>query len=317
MAKETKKTAHRIKQLWVEKYRPKTLDEVVFQNDLQKKKFVKYVKEGEIPHLLLTGIQGSGKTTISKALITELKIDETDVLTINASKENSVDVMREKISNFVQSYAIGRFKIVQLEEMDGLSQSAQQALRVIMEEYSDYCRFIGTANYENKIIPAIKSRMQHFVFKAPAFEDTAVLVANMLVNEGIDFEVDILEKYIAASYPDIRKLINTLQQNSVDGKLEIPLSTDHGDYKFKMLELLESGNLREIRKLVCASVGREEYEDVYRFFYENLGKCKKFDESAIEAGIVLIAKYLNMHGVVADPEICFAAMCIELNNLVS
>lgn len=315
MAKE-KNTTHKIKQLWVEKYRPKTLSEVVFQNDAQKKKFVKYINEGEIPHLLMTGVQGSGKTTISKVLVNELGIDPTDVMTINASKENSVDVMREKISNFVQSYAIGKFKIVQLEEMDGLSQSAQGALRVIMEEYSDYCRFIGTANYENKIIPAIKSRMQHFVFKAPSFEDTAVLVANMLVNENVDFEIDLLEKYISASYPDIRKLINTLQQNSVDGILEPPLTTDAGDYKFKMLDLLATGNLREIRKLVCENVGREEYEDVYRFFYENLHKCPKFDENTSEAAVVLIAKYLNMHGVVADPEICFAAMCIELNNLI-
>jgi DNA polymerase III delta prime subunit len=305
----------KIKQLWVKKHAPKSLAAVVFQNTAQQAKFTRYLKEGEFPHLLLSGVQGSGKSSISNALIQDFKIDDMDVLTINASKENSVDTMRNKISNFVQTFASGPFKVVQLEEMDGLSAQAQGALRVIMEEYSDYVRFIGTCNYANKIIPALKSRMTHYEFKAPSFEDTAVLVANILVNEGVDFEVELLEKYIAASYPDIRSLINSLQENSEDGKLTEPQIANSNDYKFQVLDLLEAGKIRDIRKIICENVTREDYEDVYRFMYENIHKCKGFDADQHEAAIVLIADYLYKHSLVADPEINFAALCIRLYGL--
>lgn len=305
----------KIKQLWVKKYAPKNLSEVVFQNPSQKAKFEKYVREGEFPHLLLSGVQGSGKSSISNALIAEYNIDPIDVLTINASKENSVDTMREKISNFVQTYASSKFKVVQLEEMDGLTEQAQKALRVIMEDYSDYVRFIGTCNYSNKIIPSIKSRFTHYEFKAPAFEDTAVLVANMLVNEGVDFEVELLEKYITASYPDIRAIIMSLQDNSDGGKLTEPESVTSEDYKFRLVELLGEGNLRDLRKVVCENVSREDYEGVYRFMYENIDKCKGFGIDECEKAIVLIADYLYKHTLVADPEINFAAMCIRLDGL--
>lgn len=305
----------KIKKLWVKKYRPSTLSEVVFQNNEQKKKFHKYVKEGEFPHLLLSGCAGSGKSSISYALTQEFNIDPIDIMTINASKENSVDVMRDKISNFVQTYAVSKFKIVRLEEMDGLSPNAQGALRVIMEDYSDHVRFIGTCNYANKIIPALKSRMTHYEFKAPSFEDTAVLVANILVSENVDFDVELLEKYISVSYPDIRALINDLQENSEDGKLTEPQTIKSNDYKFKILDLLLDSKFSEIRKLVCENVGREDYEELYRFFYDNFSKRKNSTVDNHERAIVLTAKYLNMHGIVADPEICFAAYCIELNNL--
>jgi DNA polymerase III delta prime subunit len=306
----------KIKQLWVRKYMPKSLSEVVFQNDSQKKKFQKYLKDGEFPHLLLSGVQGSGKSSISNALIGDFNIDAMDVMKINASKENSVDTMREKISNFVQTYASSKFKVVQLEEMDGLSHAAQGALRVIMEEYSDYVRFIGTCNYANKIIPALKSRMTHYEFKAPSFEDTIVLMVTILDAEKIEFDVELLEKYISASYPDIRSLINALQDNSDNGKLTEPESATGSDYKFEVLDLLEAGNLTAIRKLICANVGREEYEEVYQFMYENIHKCKGFDADLVESAIVLIAKYLNMHALSASPEITFAGLCIDLKKLM-
>jgi len=305
----------KIKQLWVRKHAPKSLSEVVFQNETQKRKFMKYLSDGEFPHLLLSGVQGSGKSTISNALVNDFNIEKMDVMRINASKENSVDTMREKISNFVQTFATSKFKVVQLEEMDGLSHAAQAALRVIMEDYSDYVRFIGTCNYANKIIPALKSRMTHYEFKAPSFEDTAVLVATILVTEGVDFEPELLEKYIAASYPDIRALINAVQDNSEGGKLTEPESVNGSDYKFQILDMLEAGDIRGIRKLVCENVGREEYEEVYRFMYENIHKCKGFDADSNEAAIVLIADYLYRHAVMADPEINFAALCYKLVKL--
>lgn len=306
----------KIRQLWVETHRPKTINDVVFQSEQQKNKFRSFIQSGEIPHLLLVGVQGSGKTTISRALIHGLNVDPMDVMTINASKENSIDTMRDKISNFCQTYSNGPFKVVQLEEADGLSRQAQEALRVIMEEHSDYCRFIATGNYENKIIPAIRSRFQTFQFKAPAYEDVAVLVAEMLIKERVDFDPDLLEKYIASTYPDIRKLINVLNQNSVDGNLQEPDDTSSsGDFKFEILGLLEAGKLREIRKLVCENAGREDYEDLYRFMYDHIHSCKGFDEAKTEGGIVLIASALYKHASFADPEINFAALCIELGKL--
>jgi replication factor C small subunit len=305
----------KIRQLWVETHRPKTMNDVVFQNTQQKKKFLSYVADREFPHILLVGVQGSGKTTISEALVSDIVIDEIDVLVINASKENSVDIMRDKITSFCQTYASSKFKVVRLEEMDGLSPAAQRALRVIMEQYSDYCRFIGTANYENLIIPALRSRFQTYHFKTPAYEEVAVLVAEMLIAENVDFDPTLLEKYIAASYPDIRKLINTLDQHSVNGVLEAPMSTDSGDYKFKIIDLLEAGNLREIRKLICESASAGDYEEIYKFMFENIHKCKGFDQHKSESAIVLIADHLFKHSMIADAEINFAAMCIRINAL--
>jgi len=294
---------------------PKNLSEVVFQNPSQKSKFNKYVNDGVFPHLLLSGPPGSGKSSISNALIAEFNLDPIDILRINASKENSVDVMREKISNFVESYACGPFKAVQLEEMDRLSPAAQDALRVITEDYSDHVRFIGTCNHANKITQALKSRLTHYVFKAPAFEDSAVLVANILVNEGVDFDIDLLEKYIRSCYPDLRALLMTLQDNSVDGKLTEPESATSHDYKFKLLELFGRGNLREARKVVSENVSNDEYEDLYSFMYENVDAIKSWTPEIQESAIVLIADYLYKNSMMANQELNFAALCIRLDAL--
>lgn len=307
----------RIKQLWWKKYAPKTLSEVVFQNEAQKQKFFRYKRDGEFPNLLLSGVQGSGKSSISNALVNEFNLDPMDIMVIKASTENNVDTMREKVTNFCQTFSSSPFKVVRLEECDHLSLGAQAALRTITEDYADYVRFIGTCNYPNRIIPALKSRFTHYEFKAPAFEETAVLVANMLVNEGVDFEVELLERYITACYPDLRSLVNALQDNSEGGKLTEPQSVTGHDYKFKLLDLLEAGDLAGIRKTVGAEVGREEYDELYRFMYENLQKCKGFEgRDTQERGIVLIADALYKHALVADPEINFAALCIRLGELV-
>jgi len=306
-----------MKQLWFEKYRSTTFEEYVFNDEDHRVKFERMVREKEIPHLLLTGTAGSGKTTLSKLLVRLLEVEPCDVLVINASDENSVDVMRDKISTFAMSYAIGPFKVIQLEEADYLSPNAQAVLRVIMEEASSNCRFILTANYANKIIPAIKSRCTSFQFKSPSLEATFTRCAKILLAEDVVFDVDLLEKYISVYYPDLRQIINVLQSNSVNGELMVPAgSTTTEDYKFKMLDLLLTGDLRAARELVCKNVGRDEYEDVYRFLYENIDRCEKFsDQNAYESAIVLIANYLYKHALCADPEINLAALFIELGQL--
>jgi DNA polymerase III delta prime subunit len=301
----------------MEKYRPQHIEDYIFQDDRQKVDFLKMIKNKSIPHLLLSGVQGAGKTTIARILITECGITDTDVMVINASDENSVDVIREKIKSFVTTFAMGDFKIVLLEEADYISGAGQAVLRVIMEQYADVARFILTCNYENKIIPAIKSRCQHYRFKASDKNDIAEYVVGILISEKIKFDLDLVDKYVDVGYPDVRKIVNLLQQNCHDGVLQAPKQTaEAGDYKFALLNLVELDEWVEARQLACSQVASEEWEDVYRFFYENLHKAPKFTEKAKwEEGILIIAEHLYKHGICSDAEINAAAMFVRLGQV--
>lgn len=303
--------------LWVEKYRPTSLDEYVFHDTSHKKSFEQMVNTKTIPHLLLTGTAGSGKTTIAQVLIDSLGVDPADVLLINASDENSVDVMRDKIKNFITTFAIGDFKVIQLEEADYLTLNAQAVLRKYMEEPNCPARFILTANYEHRIIPAIQSRSQHFRFKASDVDKITEYAATILIKEQVKFGLALLDKYIAVGYPDIRKIVNLLQQNTINGVLqEGSTEVESGDYKFKLLDLLNNDDWSAIRKLVCANVAAEEWDDLYRFLYENLNKSHKFSgQDKWQEGIVIVADHLYKNTIIADQEINFAACAIRLSQL--
>lgn len=300
--------------LWVEKYRPTKISDYIFHDATHNRAFMRMIADQSIPHLLLSGVQGSGKTTIAKILINELDIDRTDVLTINASEENSVDTIREKIKDFVSTFAIGSFKIVHLEEADYITPNGQAVLRNLMEQYNETARFILTCNYEHKILPAIISRCQHFRFKAGDKDRITEFVAVILVAEGVQVDIDILDAYVSIGYPDVRKIINLLQQNTVDGVLHKPDGAgEGGDYKFELLDKIQVDDWIGARKLCCGSVVAEEWEDVYRFLYENLDRSKKFQQQEKwESGIVTIADHLYKHRISADPEINAAAMFIAL-----
>lgn len=307
-----------MERLWVEKYRPRVLSDVIFQDEGLRSKFRTLIKSGQVPHLLFSGVQGSGKTTLSRVLINELNIDPSDILTVNASDENSIDAMRDKIKSFAYSMPMGKFKVVQLEEFDYLTHNAQSVLRAIMEDTSDVTRFIATCNYENKIMPAIKSRFQQFNFKAPNQESILELMVTILATEEIEFDLELLDQYVSATYPDIRKTINMLQQYSHDGKLQsIKGTSDQStDWKFKLLDLLKSNDFRGMRKLVCTNASRDEYDDVFRFMYENLCKCSKFSTiDKEEQGIVIIADHLYRHSFSGDGEINLASMFISLGQI--
>lgn len=306
-----------MKKLWVEEYRPRTLDSVIFQDETLKSKFGTYIKSREIPNLLFSGVQGSGKTTLSRVLVRELKIDPADIMTINCSDE-MIDALRDKVKSFAYSMPIGKFKVVQLEEFDYLSQNGQALLRAIIEDTSAVTRFIATCNYENKIIPAIKSRFQQFNFKAPDQEAVYVLMAEILEKENVEFEFDVLDAFVSATYPDIRKTINLLQQYSQGGKLQAMTGSGNSsaDWKFKLIDLLKGTDYRAMRKLVCENCSRDEYDDVFRFLYENISKSVKFkDPAKEEEAIVIIADHLYRHGICSDGEINIASLFITLGNI--
>ena len=303
--------------LWVELYRPTTLDDVIYQTPDQQKFFKNIVKSRDLPNLLLSGAQGTGKTTISLALQNDLQIDPSDVLLVKCSDETGVENIRDNVSRFAQTMPIGDIKLVRLEEFDFLSQNGQAILRHVIEDNSETCRFIATCNYANKIMPAVKSRFQEFHFKAPDQEDILVKMAEMLDKEQIDIDLEALEKIVAASYPDIRKTIQVLYQSSRSGKLLWKASdSSSADYKFKLLDLLAAGSLNEARKLACETIPRDEYDDFYKWLYQNIHRVPKFSsEDKQKAAIVIIADYMFKAASVTHVDILLDAMFITLDNV--
>jgi DNA polymerase III delta prime subunit len=304
-----------MKELWVEKYRPATVDGYVFRDNHQKEQVQSWIKQGTIPHLLFSGNAGIGKTTLAKILFNELEIQDLDILEINASRTNSVEDVRDKIVNFVQMIPFGDFKVVLLDEADYLSPNAQAALRGVMEEYHTTARFILTCNYPNRIIPALHSRCQGFHIERVDITEFTARVATILVEENVEFDLDTLDTFVKATYPDLRKCINTVQMNSLEGKLHTPEKGDTGeaDYKIEMVELFKKGKISEARKLVCGQARPEEMEEIYRWLYDNVAI---FGEEALQEKAILIIKQgLVDHTLVSDPEINLAATLIRLSHL--
>ena len=304
-----------MKELWVEKYRPNTVDGYVFRDNHQKEQVQSWIQQKSIPHLLFSGAAGIGKTTLAKVLFNELDLNPLDVLEINASRTNSVEDVRDKIVNFVQMIPFGDFKVVLLDEADYLSPNAQAALRGVMETYHTTARFILTCNYPNRIIPALHSRCQGFHIERVDLTEFTARVATILVEENIEFDLDTLDTFVKATYPDLRKCINTVQMNSMDAKLHTPEKGDSGqaDYKLEMVTLFKAGKITEARKLVCGQARPEEIEEIYRWLYDNVAI---FGEDATQDKAILIIKQgLVDHTLVSDPEINLAATLIRLSHL--
>lgn len=305
-----------MKKLWVEAYRPKKVSDYVFRDDAQRRQVNSWIKEGSIPHLLLSGAAGIGKTTLAKVLCNELNIEEYDVLEINASRDNNVETVRDKIINFVQMIPFGPFKVVLLDEADYLTPNAQAILRGVMETYSNHSRFILTCNYPNRIIPALHSRCQGFhVDKTDQTEFTA-RVATILVEETVEFDLDTLDTYVKLTYPDLRKCINMVQQNVNEGKLLTPTAGEAGvaDYKIDMVELFKKGKIKEARTLLCGRARPEEMEEIYTWLYNNLDLLGKTEEQKDQA-LLIIKQGLCDHAICADSEINLAAVLVKLARL--
>jgi DNA polymerase III delta prime subunit len=307
-----------LKELWVEKYRPKNINEYVFRDENQKQQIESWIKDQSIPHLLFSGGAGIGKTTLAKVLMNELDVNPYDVLEINASRTNSVDDVRDKIVNFSRMIPFGSFKIVLLDEADYLSVNAQAALRGVMEEYHHTVRFILTCNYPNKIIPALHSRCQGFHIETVDKDEFTARVATILISENIDLDLDTLDTYVKATYPDLRKCINMVQMNSGTGALVAPNKSDknEADWRLDMVQLFKAGKISEARKLVCKTARPEEMEEIYRWLYDNLEMISE-DESVQDKAVLVIKQGLVDHTLVADPEINLAATLIRIAALSS
>jgi DNA polymerase III delta prime subunit len=305
-----------MKELWVEKYRPKTIDSYVFQNDQQKDKVESWLREKSIPHLLFSGSAGTGKTTLAKILFNELDVSPYDILEINASRTNGVEEVRDRIVNFVQTIPFGDFKVVLLDEADYLSANAQAALRGVMEEYHTTARFVLTCNYPNKIIPAIHSRCQGFHINKVDMTEFTARAATILMEENIDFDLDTLDTYVRAAYPDLRKCINSIQMNSLKGSLGSTNEDNSNDldYKIEMVSLFKLGKINEARKIICGQAQPHEMEEIYRWLYDNIEIFGS--EELQEKAILIIKQGLVDHTLVIDPEINLAATLIRLAKLL-
>ena len=302
--------------LWVEKHRPNTLQGYVFRDDAQKKQVEQWVSSKSIPHLLFSGAPGVGKTTLAKILLNLLEVEGTDILEINASRENSVDVIRDKITNFVQTMPFGEFKVVLLDEADYISPNGQAALRGVMEMYHQSARFILTCNYPNRVIPALHSRCQGFHIERIDQTEFTARMAKVMLEENVKFELDTLDSFVKATYPDLRKCLNMCQMASTSGELDAPHGDEGGsqEYKLEVVTLFKAGKIKEARQMLCKNARPEEMEEMFRWMYDNLDLWGETDEKR-DAAIIVIRNGLVNHAMVADPEINLSATLCELTQL--
>jgi replication factor C small subunit len=306
-----------MKELWTERYRPHTLDGYVFTDPTQREQIDYFVKEQSVPHLLFTGPAGTGKTTLAKILVNSLDIDPYDFLQVNASRDNGVDFLKNKIEGFVSTMPFGDLKIVLLDEADYLSHNAQAILRGLMETYQSQARFILTANLAHKIIGPLKSRCQQIVIDKTDQTEFTARAATVLVTEEVEFDLDTLDSYVKATYPDLRSCLKLLQTNSVSGKLTISKTSSgsgSADHKLEVIKLFKQGRIRDARTLLCTHTAPEEMEEIFRWMYDNLDLWGATAEQQDQA-ILIIRKGLVNHPIVADPEINLSATIVELSQI--
>ena len=300
--------------LWVEKYRPKKLEDYV-GNDHLKQKIRDYIESGDVPHLLLFGKAGTGKTTLAKLIVNSINCD---FMILNASDENNVDTVRNKVKSFASTIGFKDIKIVILDEFDYMTPQAQAILRNLMETFSKHCRFILTCNYVEKIIDPIQSRCQTFQIIPPTKKDVAVQINKILTEERIQFELKELVPIVDSSYPDIRKIINTCQLNSSKGILKIDSSSiSDADVRVKIIDILKSKDDKRNRyvnlRQAVADSRIQDFTELYTHLYEKVNDYAVGNTSAV---IMILAQGQYKDAMIVDKEICFMATLIEINDVI-
>ena len=300
--------------LWTEKYRPTKLDDYV-GNEHLKTKVAGYLENNDIPHLLLFGRAGTGKTTLAKLIVKSI---DCDYMIINASDENNVEMVRTKVKNFASSMGFKKFKVIILDEFDYMSKEAQAILRNLMETFSAHCRFILTCNYVEKVIDPIQSRCQSFQIVPPTKKDVAMQISKILKNEEIEFEVKDLVPIIDAAYPDIRKVINTCQLNSIKGKLKVDVQNLlENDYRNKIIDILSSkddkrNKYMKVRQALIDSKVTD-FTDLYTMLYDKVDEYGGENTSNV---ILLLGDGVSKSAVAIDKEIIAAATLIQILNII-
>ena len=299
--------------IWVEKYRPTNLDSYIGNEHLKSKVEI-YLESGDLPHLLLYGKAGTGKTTLAKLLVKNI---ECDCLYINASEENNVDTVRTKVKQFASTIGFKDLKIIILDECDYITPNAQEALRNLMETFSKHCRFILTCNYVERIIDPIQSRCQSFQIIPPDRKEVAFHLSNILKKENVQFKNEDIVTIVNSGYPDIRRTINSAQRNVVNDKLKLDISSIiQNDYKLKLLKILETQNkknaFKEIRQLL-ADNKITDFADLFRLLYDEVDSWGK---GHVAECILIVARYELSDSQVVDKEINVMAMLIELLGVI-
>lgn len=313
-----------LQELWWKKYRPKNLETFIFQNKSHKKVIEKFIEEKSFPSLLFWGLRGSGKTTLAHILINEIIPEEyrgADVLQLNGSSRRGIDVMRQEVSSHISTLPLGDFKVVFIDEADGLSSDAQAMLRGLMEQYDHNARFIFTCNYVKKLTLELRSRFDEFKFTRLSTKDFIKYGAEILINEGVsledDSEYEILKNYAELFKNDLRKFVTNLQSSTIDGKLLPGRIQDNAlEYGTELLELLNKNDWITARELIAENIPEEDLPEIYQFLYSYLEEIEKFkDIKKWNRGIVIISDYLYRHSMHLDAEINFAGCMIKLSEV--
>jgi replication factor C small subunit len=296
--------------LWVEKYRPDTLEGYVGNEHILEKVKI-YIQNEDVPHLLLYGQAGTGKTTLAKIITNQI---DCDLMYINASDENSVDAVRDKIRGFASSMGFRKWKVIILDEADYLTPNAQAALRNLMETFSASTRFILTCNFVEKVIDPIQSRCQTFAITPPSKKDVAKRLNDILTTEGIDFEMSDLAVTVNSGYPDIRRVLNAAQRQVINGKLVIDKqSTLEANYTEKVVQELMSNNdaktkFTNVRQIIADS-GVKSFEPLYRTLYD---RVDDYGKGKVGQTILNIADGQYKDAMVVDKEINVMAMMLNI-----
>ncbi len=310
------------KEVWAEKYRPRAIDDYIFQSESDKVQIKEFLTTKSIPNLFFSGVQGCGKSTIARIIAQACAEDMSlDLKVINASKNNSKEYIEKTIGDFISTYGVGDVKIVLLEEADYLSLSAQAVLRGFTEDNLDYVRFIITCNYANKIMPAVKSRFTQFNYRELPYEEVVKRLVYILRQENVALDLDVIDACISLGAPDIRQTI-TILQSCVRGKeLVMPSSSasSGSDWKLDLRKLLEEGNWNGIKLLVEQQIPDAEIEEFTSTMYKELNTAPKFKGPTNvmnwEQGQLYIAEHLYYHAIVACPQINAAAMVLKLKRV--